>query len=127
MTGVLLDREIAIKARRVEIEFFKARGVYTKCRREPWMNVITTKWLDVSQGDAESPNIRSRLVGREIVKDKRDDLFAATLPLENLKAVLSLCSSHQSQKDPWRLMAVDVKRAYFYTPATRPIFFHILA
>ena len=45
VTGVLLDRELALKARKVEIEFFKARGVYTKCRREPWMNVITTKWL----------------------------------------------------------------------------------
>ena len=28
-TGALPDRELAIKARRVEIEFFKARGVYT--------------------------------------------------------------------------------------------------
>ena len=34
-TAALLDRELAIKARRVEIEFFKARGVYTKCRQEP--------------------------------------------------------------------------------------------
>ena len=57
MTGVLLERQLAIKARRLEIEFFEARGVYIKCRREPWMNVITTKWLDVNNGDAENPNI----------------------------------------------------------------------
>ena len=49
VTGVLLDRELAIKARRVEIKFFKARGAYTKCRRERWMNVITTKLLDVNR------------------------------------------------------------------------------
>ena len=91
------------------------------------MNVITTKWLDVKKGDAENPNIRCRLVGREIAKEKRDDLFAATPPLESLKAVLSLCASHRSHKDPWRLMAVDVKMAYFYAPATRPIFIHIPA
>ena len=66
LIGVLLDRELAIKARRVEIDFFKARGMYTKCRREPWMNVITTKLLDVNKGDAESPNIRCRLVVRGI-------------------------------------------------------------
>ena len=89
------------------------------------MTVTTTNWLDVNKGHVESPNIGSRLVGREIVKEKRDDLFAAP-PLESRKAVLSLCASHQDQKDPWRLMAVDVKRAYFYAPATRPIFIHVL-
>ena len=127
VTGVLLDRELAIKARKVEIDFFRARGVYTKVRREPWMSVITTKWLDVNKGDSSNPNVRSRLVGREIAKEKRDDLFAATPPLESLKTVLSLCASHQCQKDPWRIMSVDVKRAYFYAAATRPLFIHIPA
>ena len=127
VTGVLLDRDLALKARKVEIDFFKARCVYTKVRHEPWMHVITTKWLDVNKGDSANPNVRCRLVGREIAKEKRDDLFAATPPLESLKTVLSLCASHQRQKDPWRIMAVDVKRAYFYAPATRPIFIHIPA
>ena len=99
--------------------------MYTKCRREPWLNVIITKWLDVNKGDAESPNIRCRLLGQEIAKEKRDDCFAATPPLESRKAVLSLCASHPGHKDPWRLIAADVKRAYFYAPATRPIFIHI--
>ena len=80
--------------------------MYTKVRREPWMQVITTKWLDVNIGDSANPNVRCRLVGREIAKEKRDDLFAATPPLESLKTVLSLCASHQRQKDrgaswPW--------------------------
>ena len=38
-----------------------------------------------------------------------------------------MCASHQRHKDPWRLMAVDVRRATFYAPATKPIFIHILA
>ena len=127
VTGVLLDRELALKARKVEIEFFKARGVYTKCRREPWMNVISTKWLDVNKGDAKNPSVRCRLVGREVAKEKRDDLFAAIPPLESFKAVLSLFANHQGHEDPWRVMAVDVKRAYFYAQATRPVFIHIPA
>ena len=53
VTGVLLDRELAIKARRVDIKIFRARGAYTKCRRERWMNVITTKLLDVNRGCGE--------------------------------------------------------------------------
>ena len=53
----MLDRELAIKARRVETEFFKARGVYKKCRRKPWMIVISAKWRDINKGDTENSNI----------------------------------------------------------------------
>ena len=57
--------------------------MYTKRRRELWMKVITTKWIDQNKGDEESANYRARLVGSEIAKEKRDDLFAATPPLES--------------------------------------------
>jgi hypothetical protein len=55
---------MAVTARKMEIEFFKARGVYTKVKREPGMKVITTKWIDHNKGDLEAPNYRARLVGR---------------------------------------------------------------
>ena len=93
------------------MEFFKRRGVYSKVRQEKLMTVISTAWLDVNIGDAKCPNLRARLVGREIAKDKRDDLFAAIPPLESLKAILSICSSHQEGSSPYRVMAIDVKRA----------------
>ena len=38
--------------------------------------------MDINKGDRKSPEFRSRLVAQEIKKDKRDDLFAATPPLE---------------------------------------------
>ena len=47
----MVDRDVGIKARRVEIDFFKARGVYTKCRRELGITMISTTWLDVYKGD----------------------------------------------------------------------------
>ena len=34
-----------------EIDFFKARGVYTKVQQELWMKVITVKLIDHSKGD----------------------------------------------------------------------------
>ena len=49
------------------------------------------------------------------------DLFAATPPLESLKAVLSICASSQYKKKPHRLMSIDVSRAYFYAKAQRPL------
>ena len=89
------------------------------------MKTISTKWLDNNKGDAESPNYRARLVGCEVAYDKRDDLYAATPPLESLKSILSLCASRQAGSKPSRIMALDVARAYFYAPATRAIYIAI--
>ncbi len=41
--------------------------------------------VDVNKGDDKSPEYRSRLVAKEIKKDDRTDLFAATPPLEAKK------------------------------------------
>ena len=57
--------------------------------------------------------------------EKRDDLFAVTPPLETFKAVISVCSSNQKRARPFRILSIDVKRAYLYAPATRPIFIKI--
>ena len=127
MTGMPLDHGMAVTARKMEIDFFKSRGVYTKVKREPWMKVITTKWIDHNKGDLAAPNYRARLVGREVAHDKRDDLYAATPPLESLKAILALCASRQGGPKPSRIMALDVARAYFYAEATRAVFIHIPA
>ena len=125
VSGEPLDKKEAIKARRVEMQYFRDKGVYTKVRRQPWMKVISTRWLDINKGDAANRNYRARLVGREIKKYHRDDLFAATPPLESLKLILSKCAAHQHFReaaDNYIVMTNDVKRAYFNAAATRPIF-----
>ncbi len=71
-----------MKARKLEMDYFQEMGVYSKIRREKGMKVISTKWIDTNKGDNVSPNYRSRLVGRELALTKRDDIFAATPPLE---------------------------------------------
>ena len=128
VTGEPLDKEEATAARRLEMEFFKQKGVYTKVKRQAWMKVISTKWLDVNKGDSTNRNYRARLVGREIKRDKREDLFAATPPLESLRMILSICAGHQHERNPSDnniIMTNDVKRAYFHAAATRPIFIQI--
>ena len=47
--GGRLDKELMIKARRAEIQFFKKLGVYTKVKREAHMKIITTKWVDTNK------------------------------------------------------------------------------
>ena len=50
------------------------------------------------------------------------DVFVATPPFESLRMMYCLCASRESKGQPYRLMAVDVKRAYFYAPACREIY-----
>ncbi len=123
ISGKSLNRAEVIQARLLEMRFFKRLNVYTKVPREPWTKTITTKWLDVNKGDAQNPNIRSRLVGRELNLSKRDDLFAGTPPLESLRYIVSRCASTRGNL----IMAIDVKRAYFYAPATRDLYIEIPA
>ena len=69
--------------------------VYTKSDRSEVKQrqgkIISTKWIDTNKGTKDSPNYRSRLVGREIKKDKivRNDLYAATPPLEVIKLLIA--------------------------------------
>ena len=54
---------------------------------------IKTRWVDVDKGDRDRPDIRSRLVAKEIAFRRSDDFFAATPPLEALRALLSAVAS----------------------------------
>ena len=129
ITGEYFNKARAIEARKLEIDFFKKMKVYSKVPRqqakEMKAKVITTRWIDVYKGDKENIDYRSRLVGREIKRDQRFDLFAATPPLESFKMIVSICASNQSQANPYRIMTADIKRAYFSAKARRPIFIEI--
>ena len=61
-------------------------------------------------------------MGREIARTKRLDLSSATPPLESFKILLSKCASAKGKK---RIAVIDIKRAYFYAPAVRPILIEI--
>jgi len=129
VSGKLLNKDLATAARKLEMKFFKDMQVYEKVDRRraaaDGCRVISTKWLDVNKGDATNPNYRARLVGREIKMDSRLDLFAATPPLESLRLMCSMCASNQARADPFRVMAIDVRRAYFYAKVTRPVYIEI--
>ena len=111
--GKWLDKNRAIEARRLELEFFRKMGVYTKVPRSMAgeSKVITTRWIDTDKGDAENPNYRARLVGREIKTDERPDLFAATPPLESLRYIVSKCASNQVGSQRYCILSSDIKRA----------------
>jgi hypothetical protein len=99
---------------------------------ECWANTgkepIGTRWVDVNKGDEANPEYRSRLVAQEIKRDNREDLFAATPPLEALKLLLSMAvtegigDSGVNKKDGNKLEFIDVRRAYFHAKARRMVY-----
>ena len=37
----------------------------------------------------------------------------------------SMCASNQQRQDPYRILSIDIKRAYLFAPAARPMFIQI--
>lgn len=105
-----------------------------KARKLTGRKPIAVTWVDVNKGDDEHPNVRSRLVARDIRPAGVEAIFAPTPPLEALRAVLSLaCTklegdhdkySDASSEDPMQVSLVDVSRAYFNarTDPAHPVF-----
>ena len=96
-------------------------NLYTKvpiqqCYERTGKAPISTRWIDINKGDQENPNYRSRLVAREINTYKRDDLFAATPPLEALKLIMSMTATANHGEI---IMVNDISRAFFHAKAKR--------
>ena len=62
------------------------------------------------------------IVARDFNIDKRPDVFAAKPPLEYLRYLMSRCASSQLRKRKTKPIMQDVKKAYFYAPATRDVY-----
>ena len=95
--GKVLNKDMVIQARRLEMDFFKKMKVYKKVPKAEAKGhkIISTRWVDTNKGDEVNPDYRSRLVGKELKKDSRLDLFAATPPLETMKILIAKCAQGQ--------------------------------
>ena len=87
------------------MQFFKKMGVYSKVHKSEVKKskegkIITTRWIDTDKGQGV---YRSRMVGREIKNDKRQDLFSPTPPLETMKLLVAQCANHQGGTKPKRI------------------------
>ena len=124
VTGAELDPTMVKQARKEEVGYVRKMGLYKKVSLdECWLRTgrkpIQVRWIDVNKGDVKHPNYRSRLVAKEINIYKRQDLFAATPPLEAVKMILSMTATHNTGEI---LMANDVSRAFFHAKAKRDVY-----
>jgi hypothetical protein len=125
VSGQRLDPRLMVQARKEEIQYFRAMGVYEKVDiSEAWSETgrapIAVRWVDINKGDSANPNYRSRLVAKEFNTGVMPELYAATPPSECLRLMLSMTASGKRQDIG--LMYADVSRAYFYAKAVRPVY-----
>ena len=84
---------------------------------------ISVRWVEKNKGDDESPNIRSRLVAREIRQAGQEAIFALTPPLESLRMILTMASTDPPGRlahvrDPasvkrTQILLADISKPYF--------------
>jgi len=129
--GGELPKEGVEAARREEIEVIRKMKVWEVVDRPKDKKVISTRWVDTNKGDREHPNLRSRLVARELRVNTLGDFFAAMPPLDGIKALLTLAVTQTApdasgqpvrRSRTQRLRLVDVKRAHFCAPAAREVY-----
>lgn len=88
-------------------------------------NIIDMRWIDINKGDAKCPEMRSRLVGRELKECKDDTRFASTPPTEALRMIVSRASTADANKKPGMITINGFSRAYVYAPALRKLFIRL--
>ena len=128
VTGQPLPEELVRAGRKLELEYFEKKGVWEKVPRSEALArtgkaPISVRWIDTNKGDDDDPNVRCRLVAREIRKAGEDPIFAPTPPLESLRTILSLAATDvrgaaKKVRDPKsadriQVSFIDISRAYF--------------
>ena len=92
-------------ARKKEPEYFESNGVGKKVSVQDAWRIsgrppIIVRWVDVNRGDDLHPDMRSRLVARQIRGANEYPMFAPTHPLEALRTVLSYAATDIEGEKP---------------------------
>lgn len=122
--GAELNPKAVRKARQEEIECVRKMSVYEKILVSEYIKrtsrqPISVRWIDKNKGDDANQIYRSRLAAPEINIHKRDDFFAATPPLEAMKAVLSMTAIANKGEI---LMVNDIRKVFFHARAKRDVY-----
>mgnify|MGYP000267371291 CR=1 FL=1 len=87
---------------------------------------VSVRWVDQNKGGEGAMEVRCRLVARDFKgKDKdRDDLFAATPPLEAKRMLLSRAATTEAvgQTGLRKLFFIDVKKAHLNPRCEQDVF-----
>ena len=113
-TGEFLDAKKVKEARQLEMEYYDKMQVFDKvpiaqCWERTGKAPLKARWVDIDKGT----RYRSRWVAKQFKGSESEEWFAATPPIEALRALISHTTSGPKKK---ALMVCDVSRAFFYAP-----------
>ena len=106
-----LDPDKVAAARSEELAYMQKRGLWRVVPIPPGVSPVSVRWVDVLKADRTT---RSRLVARDFKGGDRgrDDLFAATPPLEAVRMLLSRAATNTPTRLRRKLVFIDAKKAH---------------
>ena len=106
-----LDPTAVAEARQEELAYMKARGLWRVVPTPVGVVPVSVRWVDVLKAEGIT---RSRLVARDFRGGdrQRDDLFAATPPLEAIRVLISRAAIETPSRRRRKLMFIDAKKAH---------------
>ena len=88
-TGEILPPHLIREAIIDELDYFNDKVWKLSSKEEmekiPDYILVRSRWVLCNKGDAESPDVRARLVSCELNKDSKQDDFAASTPLSRAR------------------------------------------
>ena len=119
-TGASLDAKKVKEARQLEMEYNDKLHVFdnvpcAQCWERTGKAPPKARWVDIDKGT----KYRSRWVAKQFKGSNSEEWFAATPPIEALRALISYSVSGPKSK---ALMICDVSRAFFYAPVQHEIY-----
>ena len=130
VNGGFLDSEMVKEARVEELAGYLKMQV---CCRVPIAEigsheVIKTRWVDTNKEDERSPEIRCRLVAKEVKKrnniEENVNFFASTPPLKTVKFLISEAMTKRVSRNnrPLKLSFMNVKKAHLCSDVLRELY-----
>ena len=106
-----LDPQKVQEARAEELAYMRRRGLWRIVPIPSGVTPVSVRWVDVVKADGTT---RSRLVARDFRGSdrQRDDLFAATPPLEAIRILISRATTISPSRAEKKLMFIDAKKAH---------------
>ncbi len=120
------------KARGEEIEYMVNRGIWSQvpigmCWDLTGKGPTSVRWVDVNKAGEGGMEVRCRLVARDFKgRDTgRDDLFAATPPLEAKRMLLSRAATITVGSCSRKLLFIDAKKAHLNPRCREDVFIEL--
>ena len=134
--GKELKMEDVRAGRAEEIGYMKSRNIWREvdleeCFRVTGKEPLSVKWVDTDKGTEGQPLVRCRLVARDFKgKDEKDreDLFAATPPLELKRVLMSKAVTRRRKRQGVRkLLFIDARKAHLNPECLKDVYIELPA